>query len=380
MKLGEFFVELLVDAGSGSLTVKDLIGKFGDLDAVSTSVIGGLAVMGEKFAQLADRAFDAAAGFEMFTSQSGLSAQELQKWQIVAEQANVSAGAVASSVMGLQKQLAEIRLGRGNIAPFQMLGISSNQSAFGVLSQLRERLRGMDRATATNLISQMGLDPSMIQLLSLSNRQFNEFAKTISGMSSTQEKAFLKGKLAMTQFNLTARQAGYDLVATFGPVFIRGIEASASVLYLLGRALTSINEGLSQAPNLAKVLGVAFLALASVMAPVTATFVAVLLVLEDIATYMKGGKSLTGDVMDFVARNKLAINAGSGGALTAFKAPLTPFLAAGSAAAAGARGVTNILNQEIHSTAPASEVARHAVSEHKKQISDATLQSNNGGY
>lgn len=380
MKLGEFFVELLVDAGKGSLTVRDLIGKFGDLDAVSASVVGGLGVMGEKFAELADRAFEAAAGFEAFSSQSGLSAQELQKWQIVAEQANVSAGAVANSVMSLQKQLAEIRLGRGNIAPFQMLGISSQQSAFGVLTQLRDRLRGMDRATATNLISQMGIDPSMIQLLTLSNEKFAEFTKTISGMSEVQEKSFLRGKLAMVQFNQQARQSGYDLVAIFGPVFIRGLEASASVLYLMGKALTGVNEGLTKAPELAKLLGVSFLALAAVMAPVTATFVAVLLVLEDIATYMKGGKSLTGDVIDFMKRNGLT---GQSAATTMGMSKTgvgVGSLALAGAAAYGRPMTQNTLHQEIHSTAPASEVARHAVAEHKKQISDATLQTNNGGY
>lgn len=381
MKIGEFFVELLVDAGNGSLTVKDLVTKFGALDAVAASVIGGLAIMGEKFAALADRAFDTAAGFEAFTSQTGLSAQELQNWQIIAEQANVSADAVKSSVMGLQNQLAEIRLGRGNIAPFQMLGIDTHQSAFGILTQLRDKLRGMDRPTATNIMSQMGLDPSMIQLLTLSNKQFSEFGKTVGGMTGTQEKAFLRGKLAMVQFSQTARQAGYELVSSFGPAFVRGIEASASVLYLLGQALSGVNEVLTQAPNLVKLLGVAFTALVAVMAPITATFVAVLLVLEDIANYMKGGKSLTGDVMDFISKNNLgqAGGVGLGSAFSAFKAPLSPFLAAGAMAGGAARSVTNMLHQEIHSTAPASEVARHAVAEHKKQINDAAMLTNNGG-
>lgn len=380
MKLGEFFVELLVDAGSGSLTVKDLIGKFGDLDAIATSVIGGLAVMGEKFAALADRAFDAAAGFELFTSQSGLSAQELQKWQIVAEQANVSAGAVTSSVMALQKNLAEIRMGRGNIAPFQILGITAQQSAFGVLSQLRERLRGMDRPTATNLIAQMGLDPSMIQMLSLSTKQFNEFARSVSGMSEVQERSFLRGKLAMTQFNQTARQAGYDLVTAFGPVFVRGLEATSSVLYLLSRAMNALIDSFKEAPGAIKLIGTALVVLAAIMAPITTAVVGLLLVLEDVATYMKGGKSLTGDMVDFMKRQ------GLGGQNAATTLGLTTQGAGtGSIALAAARAYgqpinQNTLNAEIHSTAPAADVARHVVAEHKKQISDAALQANNGGY
>src|SRR5690242_15933895 len=141
MKVGEFFVELLVDGAAGQVTVRDLAQGFGALEAATLGQVGALVALGVKLAQIADQAMTTATAFQMFETQTGLSAQKLQTWQIAAEQANVSAEAVAAGVSSLERNLAAIRMGQGNIAPFQILGIGANQDAFAVLDQLRDRLK-----------------------------------------------------------------------------------------------------------------------------------------------------------------------------------------------------------------------------------------------
>ena len=85
-----------------------------------------------------------------------------------------------------------------------------NGNAFQVLDQLRERLKGIDRATATNLIGRMGLTPDMMNVLTLPEAQSRHFSQTVRGQTEEQTKTFLQGKLALTQFSLAVKELGMN--------------------------------------------------------------------------------------------------------------------------------------------------------------------------
>lgn len=274
MNVGELFVKLGVKADTK--TLREFGQKLNDLPVDAALAIAGLAGVSFELKHIAQEAMNAAVGFQLFTNQTGLSWQELQKWQIAASQANVSVEAVTTSVSALQRNMAEIRLGRGNIAPYQMLGINPNQDAFHVLEQLRQRIKGVDPSTATNIVSQMGINPEMMNLLKLSDKQFGEFFNHIHGMTERQEKDFLDAKLALTQWREEFQFAMFGVVSDF----TEAIEKSAE----FKKALIGIGI----------VLGV----IAVETFPVTAAMGALLLVLDDLAVYFTGGKSLTGNAIE----------------------------------------------------------------------------------
>jgi hypothetical protein len=277
MNIGELFVTLGVN--TETMKVKEFTRAIGELPVQVLGAIAALAGIEFEMSKLAGEAMNAAVGFEAFGSQTGLSWRELQRWQIVAVQANVSAEAVTSSVSNLQRQLAEIRLGRGNISPFAMLGIDPRQNAFGVLQQLRKRLPGMDRAMASNLMGQMGLSPEMLQVLSLSDRKFAEFGRTVTGITGEQEKSFLKAKLALNQLGLEFKDFSFQHLAPL-------LEGFAD---LMG----SLQEMQGALPLLAT----GALALGAAFAPVTTAVIALLAVLEDLVGYEQGKDSLIGTIL-----------------------------------------------------------------------------------
>ncbi len=274
MKLGEFFVQLGVSADT--LKVKDFASAIGEIPVEAASAILAVAGITLKLKEMIGEAFDAATAMEEFQTATGLSAQEMGRWQIVAQQANVSAEAITSSVQGLSRQLAEIRLGRGNIAPFQLLGIDTTKNAFGVLDQLRTKIKGLDRPTAVNLISQMGLNPETLNLLTLTDEKFQEFTNTAHGMSEEQQASFLKVKLGAIQLGLVLRDIVYNIMGNFIAVF----EKSKIAVYALAGALA--------------VLAVAFGPISLAAYGITAAVAALILIFEDLAVYFMGGKSLTG--------------------------------------------------------------------------------------
>ena len=271
MNIGELFVTLGIK-GEGLGTLKEVGKAIADLPIDAAAAIAGMAGISFELSKMAEEAMRTAVSFQMFSSETGLSWQELQKWQIVAEQANVSAESVSSSISALQRNLAEIRLGRGNIAPFQMLGINPNQDAFGVIRQLRNRIKGLNPAMATNLVSQMGLSPDMMHVLQLTDKQFTEFANHVHGLNERQYKDFLQAREILVQWGQTFRFAMFDVVSHFTEAVEKSLQFK--------EALTAI--------------GVVALGLAAYFFPVTAAIAALILVMDDLAVYSTGGKSLTG--------------------------------------------------------------------------------------
>lgn len=383
MKIGEFFVELGVHGVGGALSsVKNLVKAFGDLPVEAAGALVAIAGIEYGLAKLANRAVETAIGLQMFTAQTGLSGQELQKWQGVAEQANVSAEAVASSVSALEKSMQAIRLGQGNIAPFQMFGIGINQNAFRVLEQLREKVKTMNPAMASNLLGQMGIDQNMIQVLKLSNAEFERMAKNYHGLTSDQEKTFLKAKQALVEFNLKVRQTAFDHIE----VFIRALE----------RLWGLVGKFQSELPVILGALAL----IAIAFAPITASIAAVLLVLDDLAEYFTGGDSLTGRMVE--GMKKLATEmkqifnfipeGASKGTQEAFQktlaglflAPLAPAAAFAGPGALGAGAMQgkagSVINIVINATAKADEVAAHVIDEIKKHFGHAEMQTNNQGH
>lgn len=272
MNIGELFLTLGVK-GQGLGTLREVAKTIADLPVDAAAAIASMAGISLELGKMAEEALATSVAFHNFSNQTGLSWQELQRWQIVAEQANVSAQAIATSVSTLERNLAEIRLGRGNISPFQMLGIGTNQTAFGVLDQLREKIKGLNPATATNMISQMGLSPEMMNVLRLTDQQFRDFGSHVHGINERQEQDFLKAKLTIVQLGQSFRYVMFGIVSDFAEV---------------------INKSM-QFKDVMRQLGLVALGLAAYFFPVTASIAALILVLDDLAVYSRGGNSLFGE-------------------------------------------------------------------------------------
>lgn len=274
MNIGELFVTLGVK-GKGIGTLRDVAKMVAELPVDAAAAIAGMAGISLELGKMAEEAMATSVAFQSFSNQTGLSWQELQRWQLIAEQANVSVQTVSTSVSTLERNLAEIRLGRGNIAPFQMLGIGvgPGANAFTVLEQIRQKIKGLNPATATNLISQMGLSPDMMNVLRLTDRQFSEFAAHIHGINEKQQQDFLRAKLSITQLGEAFRYTMFGIVADLSEAW----------------------EKASTFKDAVKALAIVAAGAAVYFFPLTAALGGLLLVLDDLAVYFVGGKSLFGE-------------------------------------------------------------------------------------
>lgn len=239
MKAGELFIELGVDADTPE--AKEFQSALNSISMESLALVAGLTAVSFKLKEMLEESMNAAVGFKLFRNQSGLSTEELQKWQIVAERANVSTEAVTSSILALQRNIAEIRLGRGNLMPFQLLGIDITDNPFLILTQIQEKLRGLDRAQAMNIMEMFGISPEMINIMTLTNAQFKELAKTQGLLfdEERQENAF-RLKRGIVDLRLEYKALSRVLSTEIGPM----LRADLNTLTQLIKAVKWFADGL----------------------------------------------------------------------------------------------------------------------------------------
>lgn len=237
-----------------------------------------------------------------FTRQTGLSIDNLNKvaGAGMLVDVNFSEEKAAQGLMELQSNLAQIRLGQGNIAPFQMLGISPvGKNATQIIEDLREAIKGVDDMTAVNLIQQMGLSPEFISLLRMTRQEYEEFsAISQQYMLTDQQRAVLQKygielKLVNQHMNNLKDRA---LIATLPYLtqFLRGFTAIVEVIAKGTKAIKGILEYIDKLPFGLAAVGLAALSLVAKFNPLIRTLTLLYLILEDLAVWAMGGDSIIG--------------------------------------------------------------------------------------
>lgn len=291
------------DVKKADNSLKSIIGTAGK---VATAVVAATVALDRMANSLARNNQE----FINFNRQTGLS---LDKMQSIATAGmlvdyNFDPSTAMSSLQALESNLAQIRLGEGNIAPFQILGISPvGKDATQIIDDLREAIKGIDDMTAVNLIQQMGLSPQFISILRMSKEEMNGLNKEL--MLTPEERT------ALQQYSMELRKIHMEfallkdraLIAIMPALnkFLDGLAAMAEVLLKIGKGLKEFWDGLGKAK-----LGIAGLALAilTYFNPVIATLTALYLILEDIAVWATGGKSFFGTTFDLMGEKFKELN------------------------------------------------------------------------
>jgi hypothetical protein len=265
MKIGEFFVQLGINADT--LKLKDFVNSLGELPLAAAGAIAGLAGISLSLGDMIENTLGTAVGLKKFNDQTGLSVDELQKWQAAAERMNVSSGTMQASLEGLYKNITQIKLGMGgNAQGFMMLGIDPRQSPFKILEQLRAASHKYNREQFSEMIEMMGLSREMVSVLRLSTAEFNK-QSNVPNMNLEQMEKFLKLKNELVEMGQEAKQFGFDVME----FLVKPME----LLIKSEQMLYDVWQKMFKAGSLAK---------------------------EDIEVFMKGGSSITGDLVNFIMK------------------------------------------------------------------------------
>lgn len=277
--------------------------------------------------KITDESMQTALSFKKFSSETGASMEELQKWQSVADEVSGSGQAVAESIKAITSNQEKIKLGQGNISGYQMLGINPNQDPFKILEQLREKTKGLSQAMKKNVMEQMGVNKELLQTLELSKDKFDEMKKSAfiipeSSIMAIDEarasSASLAGALKYLKGMITANlapgiikinKAIMEWIRNNRDGLIKGIRTAFDIISKFVGAIVNtakvINSLITNTigwGNALKILvGVLAIMNASLLlSPIglfAAAIVMLIAVIDDLYVYSQGGDSLFGDLL-----------------------------------------------------------------------------------
>lgn len=120
-KVGELFVELVVDTASGNLSVRQLVGALGELDVASAASVGIMAKLGETLYDMSKAAVDSAVQLTALHDITGADPKIVQQWDKAAAGVVGSAGVIVKAITSVNE--IQKRLATGQGAPAALTGL-----------------------------------------------------------------------------------------------------------------------------------------------------------------------------------------------------------------------------------------------------------------
>lgn len=257
----------------------------------------------------------AQANQQMITFQrtTGLSFASLNKYASASAAVNFNSSieGTAQTMSRLASNLFDIRMGRGDISPYQELafvgGKAFNPMGMSVeqlIENVREAIKGVDDVQATNIIQRMGFAPDDLLMLRMSREEFEKINNLF--LSPEQREAMnqyaLELKKVKLGFEKTSQSFLIDIAEPFikfskiieriwnfiYKVIIRPIIAGFKVIYSAISGIVKFTQDWIRA------LANAF----EFLKPILSIFRTIYLLLQDVATYMTGGESYFGDFVE----------------------------------------------------------------------------------
>lgn len=109
---------------------------------------------------------------------TGMSIRQLQELQVWTKLNNVSFGEMMGQIEGLQNNLLEIAMGRGNVRGFALLGLDPRQMDYRkpleAFTKIRERVQQLDEATGALALKELGFSQDLLYAFKQQNNAFDE--------------------------------------------------------------------------------------------------------------------------------------------------------------------------------------------------------------
>jgi len=266
-----------------------------------------------------------------FGRETGIAVETIQTLGYAAEVNGSSVDALQASLGEMTKRVGEfISTGEGEAKDVaSRLGLQFKtlngevKNSDVIFRELADKLQGMSQAEKFSVLDKMGIDRSMVQLLSMTGAEIEDFQHKAEALGVvTQEQADL---FADYNDSLTTLGKGFDgvkfqVAIGFVPVLKDLIDGFIDFLVVnkdliqnglkhLGEIIFSVMGMIRRMAPIVAVITAGFIAwkiaaiglrtvLATIFSPVvliTAAILAVILVIDDLLTAMEGGQSVIAD-------------------------------------------------------------------------------------
>lgn len=233
----------------------------------------------------------------VFSNVTGLDTQRLQQWEQQAAAVGITADETAATFRNLQKLATDVMLGQGNTKPWAFFGLDARSNVFDVATQLAGKLEKFRTPLGSRMAEELGFSDKFISMfrdmkdmpagdktLLLSEKELKRLREFNFLFMRTVDTV----KREMRKFGLAIAPIADYLMYAFGRM-------SHAVTFLAG-AFSRLNDAANGKVFQALALGA--LALSLYLFPIIASLTIIALMIEDVVTYLDGGKSVLGFWLD----------------------------------------------------------------------------------
>ena len=252
-----------------------------------------------------------------FQRTTGMSLSMLNKYASASAMVNTNASleGTAGSLSNVANRLWDIRMGRGDVSPYQELALVGgkqinpfNKSVSQVIEEVREAIKGVDDLQATNIITRMGFNPEDLLMLRMTRAEFEEVNSLFLDPKSQEamNQYGIRMKKVHLEFNLFAQTLALKFMKYFVP-FMESLSRQVEIWTQISRKISDATNGVVSFDNALKVLGATLGVVLIRLNPLVAGLTALYLILEDIAVYALGGDSVLGAILsqDFMPKDPI---------------------------------------------------------------------------
>lgn len=315
MTIAELFVQIGVK-GDGSVK-KSLGGVNEGLGQIQSSALlakAGLLAVVYGIERLTSGAAQRGMELQQFAAATGLSAQELQKWQYAARQFGVQGEEVAGSLKSIQAAMTSMILGKG--AP-EGIGIIARmvggfdparaRDTFYVLDKLKEFAKVAPPDIGSSILKNFGVSDSMFQFLRQSNLDLNKIKPSL--IYSDREIAQLaKVDAAWNNLFNTVKMFSGHIAAGFGLEAVGRLSNAFRFVSSLTKDIANLS---AEFPKLTSVIKVAAAAIALYFAPITTLVTGIIYAFSELQKYKEGKDSIFATIGSWYDDISKKLNLGS---------------------------------------------------------------------
>lgn len=246
-----------------------------------------------------------------FQRTSGISFSSLNKYASAnaAVNYNSTIEGTAQSMQRVAQNLWDIRMGRGDISPYQELAYVGGRafnpmgmSVEQVIENVRDAIKNVDDLQATNIITRMGFAPDDLLMLRMSREEFEKINNLFLNPQEREaiNKYSLELKKTQLQFDLLRNKALLKIM----PDFVKLASKLTEITQFWAEFATRIFDVVKGASELQNKVNGLNITLALLTTALKAPFLIlkdIYLIIEDIAYGIMGYDSYTKDFLDFLS-------------------------------------------------------------------------------
>lgn len=356
--IADFFINLGIRGQEKTVQGISAV-KQGLEDTKSMSLATKAAIVGTVFAleRLTNAAGERGMAFKQFAEFTGLSANMLQRWQVMARQSGVSAEEVTGSIKGVQSAMSDMLLGKGAPEGMGMLAsitggfdASRARDTFYVMNKLREfaQKTASTPDVANKVLQSFGLSEGTIQMLRTSKVELDKIKPNLL-LSDSEFKRLADVQVMWANFWANMKMVTDRLTIQHGSDVIGFLKQTSDTILTL---VTNLSKLTREVPIIKDALVAAGLAIFAAWSPLTATVGLLAYLMNEFEKDRQGKDSVFGVKKGSLKESAVdALSDVGAWAINSFRsgtAAAESFLKPKVSTAAGGGGQTNNITTTVH--------------------------------